>query len=214
MVRLLPSFLLALASVGLLSAAPAPKVVHADWLEKPSGEAVNKVYPDEAMRRGESGRVVLGCTAKVDGTLAECRVVSEDPPGFGFGRAALSLTAGMRMRPRTLNGEPVDSQIRIPLAFTTPGGGRAGWKIDWQHRLTCVGEVLDDVEGRAIAWPPGEENDWYGLYVTAGLRRQNLSTEDLLKGLQARLAGAGKQRRPMIRGPALTVCHRILEDAR
>ncbi|WGM38254.1 energy transducer TonB [Caulobacter sp. NIBR1757] len=195
----------------LLGAAPAPRVVNADWLEKPSGEAVGRVYPDAALRRGENGRVVISCTARVDGTLGDCQLVSEDPPGFGFGKAAMSLTGGMRMRPRTVNGEPVNSPVRIPLAFTaSQGPSTAG--IAWEDRLTCVGEVLDDVEGRAIAWPPGQETDWYGLYVTAGLREQNLSADALLRQLQGRLASAARQRRPAVRSPGLVVCRRLLEE--
>lgn len=212
MARFLPALLLTLASACLLSAAPKPEVVRPDWLEKPSGDAVNRAYPDAALRREESGRVVLGCTVTTDGLVVDCEVVSEDPPGFGFGRAALTLTDQMRMRPMTVGGVPRDSSVRIPLAFSS-GKGSGGKRIDWTHRVACVGEVMDSAQQRAIGWPPGEETDWYGLYVTAGLRERTLSAEALLRGLATRLEQAGDQT-PAVRASSLTFCHQLLVEQR
>lgn len=199
-------------AAGLLSlgAAPAEQdgVVRPDWRKKPAGEAIGRVYPYAAQRANEAGRVTLSCTVAVDGTLKDCKVVSEDPAGFGFGRAALSLTPEMTMNPMTVDGRPRESTVRVPLSFM-PSGPTHG--IEWKQRVDCAGVILDDVDGRAIAWPPGEEQDWYGLYVTMGLRQQNLSTADLLNGLQARMAKASERRQPAARVPALGVCHRALK---
>ena len=202
---------LALAAAGLLlGAAPADPegVVRPDWRTKPSGDAIGRVYPDAAMRANEAGRVTMSCTVAIDGALKDCEVVSEDPVGFGFGKAALSLVPEMTMHPMTVDGRPRESGVRVPVSFT-PFGYTGD--IGWDRRVDCAGVILDDVDGRAIAWPPGEEQDWYGLYVTMGLRRQNLSTAQLLDGLQARLAQASKRRQPAARAPALSACHRRLK---
>jgi TonB family protein len=200
--------LLVLATGLLLGAAPASDIQRPDWKTKPAGEAISRVYPDAAMRQGEGGKVVLGCTVAVSGLLGDCAVVSEDPPGFGFGKAALSLTAEMTMNPAKVRGRPIESTVRIPLSFTpwTHHG-----RIGWEDRVDCAGIVLDDAESRALAWPPGEEQAWYGLDVTAGLREQNLSAEALLGGLRAPLARAGKARRPTVRAPELEACRRQLK---
>ena len=48
------------------------------------------VFPDEAIRqRIDTARVVLSCGVRANGSFRDCVVVSEDPPGFGFGREAL-----------------------------------------------------------------------------------------------------------------------------
>ena len=45
-------------------------------------------------------------TAK--GTLAGCSVVSEDPPNFGFGEAALKISKFFRMKPKQIDGQSVE----------------------------------------------------------------------------------------------------------
>ena len=58
-------------------------------------------------------------TAK--GTLEGCSVTSENPGDYGFGDAAIKLSRLFRMKPKTLDGSPVDGgQITIPIVFTVP----------------------------------------------------------------------------------------------
>jgi protein TonB len=54
------------------------------------------------------------------GGLRDCRVTSEDPPGYGFGDAALSMATTFRMTPGRRAGRPVESEVRFPIRFRYP----------------------------------------------------------------------------------------------
>jgi protein TonB len=68
-----------------------------------------------ARPRGVRGRGVVGvrCRIRLDQALDQCRVVSETPPGQGFGEAALSLSAGFRFLPPSENGVPIEGQTVV-----------------------------------------------------------------------------------------------------
>jgi len=75
--------------------------------------------PDPTIDR--EGRVVLVCKVTRAGATEACRVESEDPPGRGFGEAALSMSDEFKLRPRTHNGQSVDGgEVRIPMRFKLP----------------------------------------------------------------------------------------------
>ena len=56
------------------------------WLR---GEPPAKFYPAEAKREGLDGTVVVDLLINQDGLVLEAQVISESPPGHGFGIAAL-----------------------------------------------------------------------------------------------------------------------------
>ena len=118
--------LIAASAVFLISAAPPvlPPGTEADrapdWLVRPDGARIERFYPDRALRGSVEGRVVLTCIVGVDTRLQDCHVASENPPAYGFGDAALKLSAEMRMAPAIRQGLPAESLVRIPLAFKMP----------------------------------------------------------------------------------------------
>ncbi|WGM40734.1 energy transducer TonB [Caulobacter sp. NIBR1757] len=98
-----------------------PVVTRPDWVRKPTGGDVARVYPKAALAAGQSGRVTLSCQVIADGTLRDCNVVMESPADMGFGEAAKSLSSQFRMRPTTADGQPVGgATVRIPLMFSMP----------------------------------------------------------------------------------------------
>jgi protein TonB len=69
-----------------------------------------------ARPRGARGRGVVGvrCRIRLDSNLDQCRVVSETPPGQGFGDAALTqLVRLFAFRPPTENGASVEGETVV-----------------------------------------------------------------------------------------------------
>ncbi|HEX7757954.1 MAG TPA: energy transducer TonB, partial [Caulobacteraceae bacterium] len=103
---------------------PRPSVItRPDWLRMPSGDDVNRYYPDRAQRMEISGRATLNCTVSAKGTVEGCSVVSEDPADQGFGEAALKLSKLFKMKPMSKDGAPTEGgTVRIPIRFEIPKG--------------------------------------------------------------------------------------------
>ena len=98
-----------------LAAPPAVKPV---WAHKPGGRAIELVYPPVARNRFVAGVTELECQLTFTGGLADCKVVVEDPAGFGFGAAALSLAPEFLAQPPQPN--EVGARLRIPMRFQMP----------------------------------------------------------------------------------------------
>jgi protein TonB len=102
-------------AVGVLGAsaqpqtAPPPQSLSAPPPSAPTDMAA--LYPNRAQRMNVEGRVTFQCIANLDGTLSDCSIVSEDPPGYGFGDATLKLTHLFRARPEALNGAPIAGRV-------------------------------------------------------------------------------------------------------
>lgn len=91
-----------------------------EWLKRPTPEDLLAVWPAEALKSGRGGRVELGCTVTVQGSLRDCRVLSEDPAGQGFGAAAMVLTRQLLFKPARKGGQAVEQAIRLPINFDEP----------------------------------------------------------------------------------------------
>ena len=66
--------------------------------------------PVRGVRR-PAGRAVVNCVIRIDQRLDDCRIVDEDPRGFGLGEQALRAMAFFRYRPPlTAAGRPVEGQ--------------------------------------------------------------------------------------------------------
>lgn len=97
---------------------PAPRAIsEVVWARRPSARDYNRFYPRRALDAGQSGRVVLDCTANARGALS-CSVAEESPPGWGFGEAALRIARQSRIEPQMSDGTSAAGQrVRMPLAF-------------------------------------------------------------------------------------------------
>jgi protein TonB len=98
-------------------------VTNPDWVRKPTGEDLERYYPERAQRMNVEGRASISCTVNARGTLEGCSVSSEDPSDQGFGDAALRMSKLFKMKPMTRDGAPVDGgKITIPISFRLPKG--------------------------------------------------------------------------------------------
>jgi len=94
-----------------------------DWRRRPSIEEMFVVWPREAMQRGRGGSGTISCMVSAQGMLFDCRVLSEEPPGAGFGAAAIALTPQFLMSPAMKDGKPVAyGRVNIPIRFVWPAG--------------------------------------------------------------------------------------------
>lgn len=80
---------------------------------------IQAIHPPGA--RSVYGRVSLSCVIRLDQYLDQCRVVSETPPGRGFGEAGLVATRYFRFRPPTQGGRPIEGQrVVVGVDFGRP----------------------------------------------------------------------------------------------
>jgi len=100
------------------------EVVRPDWVVR---TGANRVYPERALIAGKAGRGTLRCTVSKTLGLTACKVISEEPAGYGFGRAAIELADRFSLKPVTLDGAPVlpgmTVTLSIPFAMGKSSGG-------------------------------------------------------------------------------------------
>ena len=70
----------------------------------------------------KNAEAVVGCTAS-SGRIESCEVLSETPPGCGFGAAAVSIVRERDLRPRQSfdrRRQTVTFTVRVPFTFDPP----------------------------------------------------------------------------------------------
>ena len=88
-----------------------------DWIQRPTA----LVYPRAAQRARVSGAARMTCEITDEGLLVHCEVVSESPPGYGFGQAALDMAGQFRMRIPAGGPALGGKHVVIPFRFQLPG---------------------------------------------------------------------------------------------
>ena len=93
-----------------------------DWLRLPTGNDVVHYYPEQARLKSIGGRAVISCKVSADLHVEACTVISEDPPGFGFGDAAIKLSKLFIMKPNGRDGTPavIGASVTLPIRFEVP----------------------------------------------------------------------------------------------
>jgi len=76
------------------------------------------VYPPIARRSNKEGIAYLELFIDRQGNIRQVNIVREDPPGWGFGEAAVNAFKGKKAKPGELNGQPVAVRYRYPVRFT------------------------------------------------------------------------------------------------
>jgi TonB family protein len=74
-------------------------------------------YPETGSTVAVTGVVDLALSVDAKGNLTGLQVLSEEPPLLGFGNAALSDFEGAKFIPAFRNGQPVDSNVKIPVFY-------------------------------------------------------------------------------------------------
>lgn len=102
------------------SPRPPAVITNPSWSRQPSADQLLRAYPERAIAASVSGSAALNCLVLPNGSVADCTVTRETPGGYGFGRAALSLSRHFRVNPRTVDGAAQGSRINIALRFNLP----------------------------------------------------------------------------------------------
>jgi protein TonB len=78
----------------------------------------NMIYPRIARDSGIEGTVYLELFIDRTGVVQQIRILKEDPPGRGFGDAAIRAFEGITAKsPAQANGENVSVRYRYPVSF-------------------------------------------------------------------------------------------------
>lgn len=91
-----------------------------NWLRRPTPTQLADAWPAAARAAGATGKVLMDCLLAYDGGLKDCRVISETPPGMGFGAAALGLARLYQLQPMVDGQSATDGRIVIPVRFQPP----------------------------------------------------------------------------------------------
>jgi len=103
---------------------PPIRTVEANFAKVPHGYAelgpAGPYYPDRAARMRAQGYAILASHLAKTGSLNDCTVIKEAPPGFDFAAAALRLAERkvLTAAPRLVDGVPVeDEAVRVMVPF-------------------------------------------------------------------------------------------------
>ncbi|AYV45811.1 hypothetical protein CFHF_11640 [Caulobacter flavus] len=90
-----------------------------DWQRKPTADQMARYYPERAQREEIGGSATILCKVGDKGRLTDCQATREAPEGYGFGKAAVRLSAEFEMTPPPpeLVGK---KDVTIPITFSVP----------------------------------------------------------------------------------------------
>ncbi len=109
--------------MGAAQAAPAvPEITKPSWAQTPTAEQLAFFYPSAGIHAGRpTGRGTMACDVDAKGRLENCSIYQEDPPGLGFGEAALKVAKYFQMAPKDSAGRSVaGGRVIIPIVFRAP----------------------------------------------------------------------------------------------
>jgi len=126
----------ALAAALLLAGCTVPEQVRSPvWVGPASTPDGQELTPERAALAEVNGHVVLLCRSHAeDGRLTDCRIAYESPRGWGFGAAALRVSANVDVRRTRLGPVRPDGLVLLPVRFCADGSdnclpGDGPWPI-------------------------------------------------------------------------------------
>ncbi len=111
--------------VAVASATWPPPNTTADWQVQPKPGDFATTYSDAAWHSERPGFTVMNCLVGKLGTLYQCAVVYQTPPGKGFGAMMLRFAGYLKLKPAVLGGTPVNSAVNISFHFNAHTPGKA-----------------------------------------------------------------------------------------
>ena len=97
-------------------APPRPSVItNPQWARPP--RPTERDFPQRALDRGVGGSATVECTVTPSGRPEDCRVVSEEPSGMGFGAAAVRIVQRGQLSPRTVDGAATNAKFVVRVPF-------------------------------------------------------------------------------------------------
>ncbi len=101
------------------------------------------LYPQKAIGLHIEGSSRIRCILDKYGYFNDCVVTSENPPGVGFGEAAIELSKDMKVRMTMKNGTPVEGQkITIPFKWQLPEASNSSQQAPSLATPSILGTVL------------------------------------------------------------------------
>jgi hypothetical protein len=138
-----------LAQAPVKTGAHKPVVVDPKWEAMPNGDDFADRYPVAALGANISGAATLHCLVHINGDLYDCKAIREEPAGWGFGDASEALAANFKMRPKTVDGVPVDgAEVKFTINWSMPS--RAETVTDKPPPTLAEAEARD-AEAHALA---------------------------------------------------------------
>ncbi|KQV55142.1 MULTISPECIES: TonB family protein [unclassified Caulobacter] len=126
---------------GIATITSTPVVLDPPWNRVPTQAEINAAWP-KAAAGAPSGQAALRCDLVKTGQLRSCDVISENPRGKGFGKAALELSKLFQIPVNPSEAKTVrDYQVDLPFRFRDPAtpDGRKLTKPRWIRTLTAEG---------------------------------------------------------------------------
>jgi TonB family protein len=117
-----------------------------DAVGGPTAAEFYSAVPLATREKQVGGRAAMRCKVTITGAVQNCGVVIDYPTGYGFGEALLSLAPKIRLKPRMVDGAPVETEVTIPASWFNLGPARGYYaKADWLRKPTSE-DLID-------AWP-------------------------------------------------------------
>jgi hypothetical protein len=114
------------------------------WISAPSLEQVRAAWPAD-VKEVESGQAALRCAISAEGGLKSCEVISENPKGKGFGRAAKDLSGAFKIAVGPEDAKILRNlNVDVPFRFRNPAAPdtRTLAHPRWTTTLTADGMAL------------------------------------------------------------------------
>ena len=106
----------AAAAIAARPRTPPPAAVASSDPKPISGQNPSPRYPPQALRRGESGTVMVRVQIGADGVPSEVGVATTSGSRT-LDRAAQDAVRRWRFRPALANGQPVSGTVMVPITF-------------------------------------------------------------------------------------------------